>query len=201
MSGPPDYSTNPFVAWPPPGFVPAPDPGGLLSGVRQANPFQDGILLSPQEQAALAGAPRRPDTEITVRAKPVGISRGNADHMFETFDDGLHQYIFRGGPNWPFLHAQVDPMDESPDFHADSRVLYRAHLPGQTAEQAIAPAQQDAARINSFGSPYGVIASNSNTVIGDFTSRQYGTRVGDKRTLGYDKGFAPPLIPFDPFWP
>jgi len=198
MSGAPDYSANPFVAGPQSRFIPAPDLGGLLGGVRQANPLQDGILLSPQEQAALAGAPRRPDTEITVRAKRVGIIGGSADHMFETFDDGLHRYIFRGGPSWPFLHAQVDPMEESPDFHADSRVLYRTHLPGQTAEQAIAPAQRDAARINSYGSPYGGFTSNSNTVIGDFTERQYGRRIGDKRTVGYDGRFGPPLNPFLP---
>ncbi|MBS0359827.1 MAG: hypothetical protein JSR98_00495 [Proteobacteria bacterium] len=202
MSGSPDYADNPFLPKPQTGFIPAPDPGGFLSGVREGDPFPQGILLSPGEQAALAGAPKlTPSTEITVRAKPVDQVGGLADHMFETFDDGHDRYIFRGGPSGPFLHAQVDPMEQSPDYGADSRVLYRQVLPGQTATQAVAPARAEAARINNSGAYYAGIGSNSNSVIGDFTSRQYGKRVGDSRTVGYKKGFSPPLAPFDPFWP
>jgi hypothetical protein len=208
MSGPPDYSTNPFLAAPQPGFIPAPDPGGLLSGIRQANPFQDGILLSPQEQAALAAAPRRPPgTEVTVRAKPVywpipllKIPTG-ADHMFETFDDGQNEYVYRGGPQGALLHAQVDPAEKSPDFGADSRVLSKRFLYGKTADEAVAPARIDAARINSSGAPYLITRSNSNAVIGNFTDSQHGNRVGDSRTWGYDTGFALPFVPLDAPWP
>ena len=143
MSGPPDYSDNPFLPRPQTGFIPAPDPGGFLGGLRQGDPFPQGILLSPQEQAALAGAPQRtPNTEITVRARPVGVTGGLADHMFETFDDGHDRYIFRGGPSGPFLHAQVDPADQSPDAGVDKRILYRQVLPGQTAAQAADPARE-----------------------------------------------------------
>ena len=145
MSEAPDYSANPFLPSPPPaGFIPAPDPGGFLSSVGDANPFQSGILLSPQELAALAQAPRRaPRTEITVRAKnvhaPFGIPTPY-DHMFETFDDGQDQYIYRGGPQGLLLHAQVDPLEQSPDYGADSRVLSRRYLYGKSAAQAVRPA-------------------------------------------------------------
>jgi hypothetical protein len=141
--------------------------------------------------AAMASAPQRVGTTYEVRAKPVGLVGGAADHMFETFDDGQHQYIFRGGPHWPFLHAQVDPADQSPDYGADSRVVARGFLPGQTAEQAIAPAQRDAAEINGAHAIYGLPVSNSNTVIGDFTKHQYGQQAGDARTWGYQSQFAP----------
>jgi hypothetical protein len=99
------------------------------------------------------------------------------------------------------LHAQVDPAAQSPDFHADSRMLFRRFLPATTAGEAIAPAQKQAAQINASGSLYGVATSNSNSVIGDFTNRQYGKRVGDWRTPGYNTGFALPLAPYTPVWP
>jgi hypothetical protein len=214
MSGPPDYSQNPFLPAPQPGFIPAPDPGGFLAGARQGDPYQDGILLSPEEQAALAAAPRAaPGTDIAVRAKPVFPLLEQLppplqlpeflrpQHMFETFDDGRDRYIFRGGPQGPLLHAQVDPATQSPDYEANSRVLFARRLPGRTASEAVAPARQDAAQINASGSPYGIVTSNSNSVIGDFTNRQYGKRVGDWRTPGYRTGFAPPFVPYSPVWP
>jgi len=204
MSGPPDYSTNPFLPGPQAGFIPAPDPGGLLGGLRRSTPFQDGILLSPQEQAALASAPRRPPgTEITVRAdnvRPFGIPTP-ADHMFQTYDDGRNQYIYRGGPQGLLLHAQVDPAEQSPDYAADSRIVSRRYLYGRTAAQAVEPARADAARVNASGAPYQVVRSNSNSVIGDFNARQYGKRVGDTRTWGYNSGLAPPFVPIDEPWP
>lgn len=204
MSEQPDYSRNPFLPAPQAGFIPEPDPGGLMSGVRQGSRFHDGILLSPQEQAALERAPRRPPgTDVTVRADNVhlfGIPTP-ADHMFATFDDGRNQYIYRGGPRGLLLHAQVDPAEQSPDFGADSRVLSKRHLYGQTAAEAVAPARADAARINSSGAPYGLTGSNSNAVIGNFTNHQYGKRAGDTRTWGYDSGLGPPIIPFSPVWP
>jgi hypothetical protein len=202
MSEAPDYSKNPFLPGPQPGFIPEPDPGGLLSSMRQADPFQSGVLLSPREQAAMAAAPRRPPgTEVSVRAKPVIFPQDPFEHMFETFDDGRKQYIFRGGPDGPLLHAQVDPAQRSPDYRADSRVLFHRFLPGTTIAEAIAPAQRQATQINASGSPYGVVGSNSNSVIGDFTSRQYGKRVGDWRTPGYRTGFAPPIVPYSLVWP
>jgi hypothetical protein len=204
MSGSPDYSSNPFVPQDPSGFIPAPDPGGLLSGIRQGDPFPQGILLSPQEQGALAAAPQRPPgTEITTRADNVhvlGIPTW-ADHMYDTFDDGHAQYIYRGGPNGLLLHAQVDPANLSPDYGAGGRVVSRTFVPGKTAAEAVAPARAAAAQINSSGAPYQAVRSNSNSVIGDFHARQYGTPVGDGRTWGYDTGFAPPFVPLDASWP
>jgi|GEM_PF-4846028 len=38
---------------------------------------------------------------------------------------------------------------------------------------------------------YGVLASNSNSLIGGFTKSQYGRRIGDRSTLGYDTELLP----------
>jgi len=163
-----------------------------------------GPLLSLSEWAALATAPRRPPgTEVTVRAKPVYIAGWptGADHMFETFDDGSGRYIYRGGPRGPSLHAQVDPADLSPDFNAESRVLDRRFLPGVSAAEAIKPAQADAARLNRLDPLYGILGSNSNSVIGGFTKSQYGRRVGDRRTWGYDTDPIVVPFPIDPLAP
>jgi len=63
--------------------------------------------------------------------------------------------------------------------------------PGMSATDAIKPAQADAARVNQLDPLYGVLASNSNSLIGGFTKSQYGRRIGDRSTLGYDTELLP----------
>jgi len=57
MSGPPDYSMDPASA--------APEPYGAVSGGPNGDTASDGLLLSPQEQAALAAAPTSNNCEFT----------------------------------------------------------------------------------------------------------------------------------------
>jgi hypothetical protein len=199
MSGAPDYS-NPFLASPVADFDQRPAALDAVQAPVSSSPtFDDGQLLTPAEQLRLASAPnRQTGTEVTVFARPVGISGGAADHMFTQFNDGQEQYIFRGGPNWAEggphwsdVHAQVDPATKSPDYDYDSRVLYRTFEPGMSARDAIRPAQDTATRINDAHAPYEIVGSNSNSVVGDFTQGQFGTRVGDGRTWGYTDHLVP----------
>jgi hypothetical protein len=199
MSGAPDYA-NPFLAPPVADFDQRPAILDLVQAPVFSGPsFDDGQLLTPAEQARLATAPKRPaGTEVTVRARPVGLSGGAADHMFAHYDDGQEQYIFRGGPTGPFLHAQVDPAADSPDYAHDSRVLYQTYVPGVRARDAIRPAQARATQINGAHAPYLITNSNSNSVIGDFTQDQFGRRVGDDRTWGYQPMPTYPMT--QPIW-
>jgi len=59
------------------------------------------------------------------------------------------------------------------------------------ADHMFKPAQADAARVNQLDPLYGVLASNSNSLIGGFTKSQYGRRIGDRSTLGYDTELLP----------
>jgi hypothetical protein len=219
MSGPPDYSTNPFLAGPQPGFIPAPDPGGLLSGIRQGNPFQDGILLSPQEQAALAAAPRRPaGTEVTVQATPVHVLGVPTPfrHMYVQYDDGPDQLIARGGPSLEGpaffggtidgsdrVSAGVGPASQSKDYGAGGRVLAQRFLPNETVQQAAFPARVHAGGVNHGGNFYGIWDSNSNSFAADVSEPIFGRRPGDvwtpgSRTRLRDDGAAPPPLDLSP---
>jgi hypothetical protein len=194
-----DYSVNPFVALPPSDFTRRIDPQGLFGSLGRNDPIDNGPLLTPAELAALHSAPRKPaGTYVTVRAGPVAMAGGAADHMHAEYDDGAEQYIFRGGPKWPFLHAEVTPAIDSPDYAHGDRILYQTYLPGVSAREAIRPAQARAAQINGAHQPYLILDSNSNSVIGDFTSDQFGRRIGDGRTPGYQ---SQPLYPMtQPIW-
>jgi hypothetical protein len=138
-----------------------------------------GPLLSLSDQAALEKAPKLPGTTVTVEAYPVGPSFDPANHMYVQFDDGKDSYIYRGGPGADGrLSAGVVPAHLSRDYGKGQTPMYQTFLPNQSAEQAIAPAQAAADRINRSDNPYGVVTSNSNSVVGDYTAQQYGHRVG-----------------------
>jgi hypothetical protein len=164
-----------------------------------------GPLLSLEDHAALAKAPkladRPPATTVTVEGRPVRESLWSVDHMFARYNDGNEQFIYRGGGKpKPWLHAEVDPVSESPDFGTGERTLFQTTIPGVTARHAIAPAIQDGNRVNAAHIPYSIDGPNSNTLIGDFTERQFGHRIGDERTLGYMYPRTPPE-PVDPIPP
>lgn len=137
-------------------------------------------------------------TPVTVRAFDVpagwlGIDRdipGSPDHMFIEYDDGRSRYIYRGGPqeradgSWA-LRARVDRAEQSPDFGRGQRVISETFLPGLTAQQAALPARKDALEVNRRNRDYLGINDNSNTVIGDYTGKQYGRRAGSLSTWGH----------------
>jgi hypothetical protein len=155
-------------------------PIGLQIAPPAATPFHgQGPLLSLAEHAALEQAPKVPGTTVTVDAYPVQFGSDPFNHMYVHFDDGLHSYIYRGGPQQDgSLGAGVMPAPLSPDYGRGRTLMYETFLPGVSAERAVRPAQADAVRVNSEKNPYGVFTSNSNSVVGDFTARQYGHRVG-----------------------
>jgi hypothetical protein len=205
------YSYNPF-------FGPPPDPNdprAMMNQVVQDSMMRpraasaitpqrsmfngQGPLMSLEGHAALAAAPKLAGgTRVTVEAYPIEESANLADHMFIQYDDGRDQYIYRGGDRPPWLHAQVTPADQSPDYGRGKRTLYETFLPGVPAQQSIRPAQADAQRINDAGIPYGFVQENSNSLVGDFTERQYGRRVGDGHTWGYAP--LPVFGPTNPIW-
>jgi len=226
------YSYNPFLGPPPP------DPGDPQTMMRQAaqdamvqpraaaaitpilGAFHgQGPLMSLQDHAALEMAPKLPvagppplrpsdGTHVTIEAYPAQAGLP-ADHMFADYDDGATRYIYRGGDRVPWLHAQVDPAAQSPDYGKGERALYSTFLPGVTADQAVAPARIDAQQNNDAHRLYGYTVTNSNSLIGDFTQKQFGRRVGDARTWGYDKPLEPPGVdpippgmyrPTNPIW-
>lgn len=168
-------------------------------------------VMSLKDYASLHVAPKvAPSTKVTVRSYDVpgswfakvtgrqlpGWAKAiSPDHMYVEYDDGQEQYIYRGGPRGPLLSARVDPARASPDHGRGERVLHRTELPGQTARQAIRPAQQAARQINGAGQPYLVFGSNSNSVIGDLTADQLGRRIGDRQTPGYRPNMLPPYLP------
>jgi hypothetical protein len=186
------YSYNPFLGPPPP------DPNDLAARFRRetpdmvrqppatrlgpppANPFHgQGPLMSLGDQAAVEKAPKLPGTTVTVEAYPVGPSFDPANHMYVQFDDGRERYIYRGGPNSDgSLGAGVVPAHLSRDY-GKGQDLYQTFLPNVSAVQAIRPAQADADRINGSDNPYAALTSNSNSIVGDYTARQYGHRVGN----------------------
>jgi hypothetical protein len=150
--------------------------------------------MSLEDRAALASAPKRNGTTVTVESYPVGPPWDPAEHMYAEFDDGRDSYIYRGGPDPDLrLGASVVPAHLSRDFGRGRRVLYQSFLPDVSATQAIQPAQADAAQINRSEHPYLGVTSNSNSVIGDFTARQYGQRVGNgplHAFRGWTPGYA-----------
>ncbi|MGA0604954.1 hypothetical protein ACO2Q0_03055 [Phenylobacterium sp. VNQ135] len=141
--------------------------------------------MTIDEHIALADAPKRPGTRVTVRAYDTPWP-GRDEHMYTEYDDGREQYIYRGGPSLHGVHAQLTPARESPDYGKGGRVLYRTDLPGVTARTAIGPAQAEGERIERSGAPYRVFYSNSNGVVADGTEAQFGIRVGDERTPGWE---------------
>ena len=210
MSGPPDYSGNPFVPQAEPGFVPAPDPGGLLSRVRRSDPYPQGILLSPQEQAALAAAPQRPTgTEVQVRDTPVEASGGLGKHMFVHFDDGQTQLVARGGPTENLglgfltprnrVAAEVTPEATSKDHGEPYSTLATTFLPGVTADQAAAPARGHGLGVDHLGNACKIFTQNSNSYAADVAESVFGQRPGNLQTPGYkthlrDDGAPPPSM-------
>lgn len=163
-----------------------------------ANSLGSGPWLTLKDHAALARAPRRrPGTEVTVWARPVGATVNNADHMYDVFDDGRRKYIARGGPSSEggamllnkmagdlSVRARVDPASQSPDYGAGRRVLARGFLPGVSADKAVMQAELHAAGVNRDGNRYG-FASNSNSYAADVYQDLFGRRPGDDRTWGY----------------
>jgi hypothetical protein len=153
-----------------------------------------GPLLTTREAAALRAAPKRsPSTEVTVRAYPVkiaGVPLLGLEHMYTEYDDGRDQYISRGGPSWHGLHAQVDPARESPDYRRGTRVVHQTELPGLAAAEAVWPARRNAVRVEASHAPYAGLYSNSNSVVGDQMEDQFGHRVGDRRTPGWNHRIA-----------
>jgi hypothetical protein len=145
-----------------------------------------GPLISLEDRISLANAPKLDGTRVSVKAYPVGPSFDPFQHMYAEFDDGRDSYIYRGGPDPDArVGAGVAPAHLSRDFAKGERVLYETFLPGVPAREAIKPAQADADRINRSGDPYLGVTSNSNSVIGGYTDRQFGHRVGDAWTPGY----------------
>jgi len=180
------------------------EPARPLGALRQA--AQRRLAANAKTLGPAANSPR---TRVTVSSfdvaskwlEPFGYElqpwakKLSPDHMFVEYDDGREQYIFRGGPAGPFLSAKVTPARQSPDYGRGERVLYRGELPGQTAREAIRPAQAMARQVNGVGQPYLVLGSNSNSVVGDLTARQLGRRVGDRQTPGYRPSSLPPNLP------
>jgi hypothetical protein len=178
---------------------------------RVLNPFRGPFHLTLADQVAMAKAPRLPDPRITappqpggttvrIESYPVGSAWDPAHHMFADYDDGRQHYIYRGGPGPDLaVHAQVTPADQSRDAGKGQRLLYERYLPGTSADQAVQAARRDADRINASQNPYLVGTSNSNSVIGGFTAKQFGHRVGDIRTPGYDYDIPDETI--IPQWP
>ncbi len=66
-------------------------------------------------------------------------------------------------------------------------------LPGVSAKEAKRPAERTVAEINRSGTLYGGFWSNSNLAVGDQTKSQFGHRVGDRQTSGWQDG--PRLAP------
>jgi hypothetical protein len=145
----------------------------------------DGYRLTPQEHLMLAQAPKKPPgTQVTIRAYPIRKIGGIADHMYEEYDDGREQYIYRGGPRDGLLHAEVTPARASRDYGQGTRVLDEHFIPAVPASDAIRSAEADARRVNASRTRYGVIADNSNTLIGNHSARRFGERAGDAQTIG-----------------
>lgn len=200
-----NVSRNPFTGGPIGATAGAAKPLGMAD-LEAA--WDSGQLLTPAEQIKMATAPRK-GTVATVRAYGAVVPIDPVQHMYETFDDGQRQYIFRGGPQaapeggWR-LHAEVTPAAESKDAGKGGRTLFTTFLPGQTADQAVQPMRVEAARVNASDQPYLGVTSNSNLVIGDGTEKQFGHRVGDLRTWGYnpDRDVPPPTVypPTMPIW-
>lgn len=151
-------------------------------------PREDPLAFRPmsiKDHLDLARAPKKPGTQVTVWAYSAVFRGSPKDHMYVEYDDGREQYIYRGGPSWHGVHAQVTPARESPDYRKGERVLYRTDLPGVTAKDAIKPVQAEAGRVERSRAPYGVLTSNSNGVVADGTQAQFGFRVGDRDTPGW----------------
>jgi hypothetical protein len=150
-----------------------------------------GPLLTMREAAALQAAPKKPPgTQVTVRAFPVkiaGVPLFGREHMYTEYDDGQDQYISRGGPSWHGVHAQVDPARDSPDYGRGTRVVHQTELPGMTAAEAVWPARRNAVRVEASQAPYAGLYSNSNSVVGDQMEDQFGYRVGDGKTPGWNR--------------
>lgn len=212
------YSYNPFFGPPPPDPN---DPRAVMNQVVQdsmARPraamFGGPPLLSPEDLGVLENAPRilpssPRGTTVKIEAYPVPESFGHADHMYADYDDGQTHDIYRGGDRVPWLHAQVDPSVQSPDFEKGERTLYQTFLPRVSADDAVQAARADAQQNNDAWRLYGYDRSNSNSLMGDFTQRQFGHRVGDKRTWGYDTPLGQPAVdpippgmyrPTNPIW-
>jgi hypothetical protein len=167
---------------------------------------KDSFAMTPAEHAALLLAPKKPapkpsgpGTTVTVRAYPVAVSANLKDHMFESYDDGRSQYIYRAGPDWPnspFIRAQATPAPQSPDYGKGTRVIDQEFLPGLPAKVAFHSAEQDARAVNRRHPVYGVIDSNSNSVAADHWRRKFGRTPGDELTPGYLT--TPRPLPFGP---
>jgi hypothetical protein len=163
-----------------------------------APPPKDPFAMTPAEHAALLLAPKKPlpkppgpGTTVTVRAYPVPESKNHFDHMYEEYDDGHAQYIYRAHSDWPrspFIRAQATPARESPDYGKGTRILEQNFLPGTPAYVAFHSAAQDAQSINDGGHIYGFVDSNSNSVVANHMQRRFGERPGDRRTVGYRTG-------------
>lgn len=173
MTGDNEWRSNPFTA--PPRRAPK-------------------LLLTPQEQVRLARAPRRPGTEVRVKSYDIieantglrlPVRNLTPDHMYVEYDDGRDPYIYRGGPSPHGLHAQVDPVADSPDHGRGDRILFETFLPGINARAAAKPAQAMRDRIERSGRPYLLFDSNSNDAVGDLTQAQFGWRAGDDQTWGW----------------
>ncbi|MFZ5720314.1 MAG: hypothetical protein ACOY5Y_12740 [Pseudomonadota bacterium] len=154
--------------------------------------------LTPQDQALLARAPRKDGTRVTVRAYDIPRITGplgqlTPDHMYVEYDDGRDQLIARGGPNdnagaalsdeWT-VTAGVTSARKSRDYGRGGRVLFQGFLPGQTAQQAAAPARAHAEEVNQGRRRYGW-GANSNSYAADVVERLFGVRPGDSQTPGY----------------
>lgn len=182
-----------------------------LRGYARQQLADNARLLKGEPRPSPAPAQAAPRTRVTVSSYDVPskwlerwgyelrpwAKRLSPDHMYVEYDDGREQYIFRGGPSGPFLGAEVTPARRSKDHGRGERVLHRADLPGQTAREAIRPAQAAARQVNGAGQPYLVFGSNSNSVVGDLTAEQLRHRVGDRQTPGYR---PEPLSPYMMTW-
>jgi hypothetical protein len=111
-------------------------------------------FLTPQEQGALARAPRFPPrqggdglvstapdcpptlglpargrgTEVSVRAYPVPFFGRWADHMYVTYDDGANRLIARGGPGPQGVRAMLGAQ-RADDLTVAARVDPADHSP------------------------------------------------------------------------
>lgn len=172
-------------------------------------------IIESWMRAAMARAPKKPTPEPAprsrddhgtwVRVKAYDIVQSNggpgskrwADHMYVEYDDGHEQIIARGGPSAQGrkfitdgltgrlrVAAEVTPASQSQDYGKGGRVLYQTFVPYRTAREAAAPAREEMARVNRGENRYGKCV-NSNSFVGNVTERQFGRRIGDEQTWGY----------------
>lgn len=133
-------------------------------------------------------------------------SKQHPDHMFIEYDDGNRQIIARGGPSAQgkqffvdhltgrlTVKAEVGPAETSPDYRRGERLLYETFVPYKSAQEVSEVARQEMRRVNQGRDRYGA-DRNSNSYVGNVTERQFGRRIGDDQTWGYQTrlGERPP---------